>query len=361
MLGYAGISEALRIFFGLKQALGEQFDFRIIATDIEFSDQLVPESGAMIADLHDDGQSSFVYSDGTQRRFQNLALRQSDIFIATAWWTAAHAKRLARQQSTFFGQPKKKFIYLIQDYECGFYAWSSRSALAESTYRQADDFFAIFNTPILQEYFAKNDYDIAGAVYKPPMNEEIVRHIDRSVAKQKIVLIYMRPSAHRNCLEFANAVVHTAKRSDPLFWREWTFVAIGEKIDGSDLPNDSLMENRGRLSLREYGDLLSRAMIGLSFMVSPHPSYPPLEMAAAGMRVLTNTYANKNLSRLHGNIHSFDVFDTEQVARQLRGIAEDAVTSGPVWDASRIDWFFDGKTNLGPVIEQTCAEIMRQI
>jgi hypothetical protein len=39
-------------------------------------------------------------------------------------------------------------------------------------------------------------------------------------------------------------------------------------------------------------------------MASPHPSYPPLEMAHFGMRTITNSYANKNLSLAHENIIS---------------------------------------------------------
>ena len=40
-------------------------------------------------------------------------------------------------------------------------------------------------------------------------------------------------------------------------------------------------------------------------MLSPHPSYPPLEMASCGGLVVTNTFANKDadaLRRISGNI-----------------------------------------------------------
>jgi len=44
--------------------------------------------------------------------------------------------------------------------------------------------------------------------------------------------------------------------------------------------------------------------VGLGLMVSPHPSYPPLEMAEFGVRVITNRFANKNLSGRTKNIVS---------------------------------------------------------
>ena len=39
-------------------------------------------------------------------------------------------------------------------------------------------------------------------------------------------------------------------------------------------------------------------------MISPHPSYPPLDMAHLGMLVATNRFGAKDLSTWHQNIHS---------------------------------------------------------
>jgi hypothetical protein len=44
--------------------------------------------------------------------------------------------------------------------------------------------------------------------------------------------------------------------------------------------------------------------VGLPLMPSPHPSYPPLEMAHFGVLTITNGYANKDLSSAHDNIIS---------------------------------------------------------
>jgi hypothetical protein len=52
-------------------------------------------------------------------------------------------------------------------------------------------------------------------------------------------------------------------------------------------------------------------------MVSPHPSYPPLEMAHFGMLVLTNRFAAKDLSRWHSNIRSVDDVSIDGVAAAL--------------------------------------------
>jgi hypothetical protein len=38
--------------------------------------------------------------------------------------------------------------------------------------------------------------------------------------------------------------------------------------------------------------------VGLSLMLTPHPSLVPIEMASAGMWTVTNTYANKTAEQL---------------------------------------------------------------
>ena len=94
-------------------------------------------------------------------------------------------------------------------------------------------------------------------------------------------------------------------------------------------------------------------------MVSPHPSYPPLEMAAAGLLVLSNTYANKDLSKLHDNIRSFVSFDLERVAAQLKATAEESLLN--VVGRSKVDWFFDAQSNVEDVADAVSREVRRYV
>ena len=52
-------------------------------------------------------------------------------------------------------------------------------------------------------------------------------------------------------------------------------------------------------------------------MVSPHPSYPPLEMSSFGMKVITNKYDNKDLSGFNDNMISLDNCSAATVAKTL--------------------------------------------
>ena len=57
---------------------------------------------------------------------------------------------------------------------------------------------------------------------------------------------------------------------------------------------------------RSWACLARESDIGISVMCSPHPSYPPLEMAASGMLVVSNRIYNKDLSKINDNFISSD-------------------------------------------------------
>lgn len=355
--GYAGVSEAIRQFC----AIGERLDadLRIIATDVPFNKMTVPPQGFTNFD-------SLVYErdmsvvPGYLRSKEPLSLRRNDRFVASAWWNAKQAFELIDAQAAIFGSAdRRRAVYLIQDFEPGFYPWSTRWALAESTYRQPEKTIAVFNTPLLSDFMAARYAFSATQTYRPMINEQLMIARDQQPAfdtREKIVLLYARVHAERNCLEMIDAVVACCLERDPDFWAEWRFLAIGETFNARLLSTRAI-KVLGRLTMADYKDYLARARLGVSLMVSPHPSYPPLEMAANGVRVLTNTYEGKDLSRLHGNIESFGAFDPPVLASRLKAMAqEDRQPGMPL-----VDWFFNGQNNLDSVAESVAMELRRDL
>ncbi|AWN51565.1 rhamnan synthesis F family protein [Methylobacterium sp. 17Sr1-1] len=359
--GYAGIATALEVFAALCEQLKDAFDARIVVTDVSIGHHYEPPpSFEIVSPLAQDVAGRNTIVDASRRYDYPVFFRETDILLATAWWTASGALDILRQQAELFSVRPEKFLYLVQDYECGFYPWSTKYALAERTYRQPDTVLPIFNTGLLQEFFEANHRLTGGYVLHPGINRNIDRHIVRDTQKEKIVLLYARPHAERNCLHFLDMTVRTVIDADPEFWRDWRFVAIGEDFDASELRCTDRIEIQGRLSLARYGDLASRAALAMSLMISPHPSYPPLELAHAGVRVLTNNYGNKDMARLHDNITAFESFDLDAVGRTLRDMAG-AWTDDPAigWRGEdRAGWFFGGHTNLGTMIPRL-AEAVR--
>jgi len=84
----------------------------------------------------------------------------------------------------------------------------------------------------------------------------------------------------------------------------WETVSLGDRHLDVRLPKDLMLMANGKVPFDRYAQYLLDASVGLTLMVSPHPSYPPLEMAKFGVRAITNTFANKNLSDRTQNIVS---------------------------------------------------------
>ncbi|MNE68766.1 hypothetical protein D3C80_1644440 [compost metagenome] len=59
------------------------------------------------------------------------------------------------------------------------------------------------------------------------------------------------------------------------------------------LPSGIRIKHIGKFNMDDYEELLPQHDLGLALMDSPHPSLLPIEMASAGLLVVTNTYGIK--------------------------------------------------------------------
>lgn len=318
---FGGIATALHLFDLL---ISDGVDARIIITD-EFDyahDNNKDYKSWRIRSLEDDDCAGKVIVCAGDRYGKAICLRENDFFVATAWWTSFIANQFLVEQSRIFNKEDSgRFAYLIQDFEPGFYPWSSRYALAESTYHN-NNVVAVFNTSILKSYFDLSGYSFGDSfVFEPVLNEKLRPFLGGagSSKREKIVLIYGRPGVSRNAFE---VVVMALKAAIQHFdFAGWKFYSAGESHPDVDLGGGFSLSSLGKLSIEEYGALLKRVYIGVSLMVSPHPSYPPLEMASFGIKVITNRYSNKNLSDLSSNIYSVDYLSPLCIAELLGGLA----------------------------------------
>lgn len=234
-----------------------------------------------------------------------LLVGRNDVFIATYWTTAALVLDIRCWQASTFGRAPDRFAYLVQDYEPGFYPWSAPYLLARATYDSPASTIAIFNTTLLQEYFHGAGIQFPSEFsFEPRLSPALRRILARpQVARSRRIVVYGRPGKPRNLfplivdgLRAWRASISDADR--------WTVVSVGQLHQDVDLGGGGLMRSLGKLDLAAYGDLLRESAIGISLMASPHPSYPPLEMAQLGLLVLTNRFGEKDLSSWHTNIAS---------------------------------------------------------
>lgn len=248
-----------------------------------------------------------------EKNLQLVIENDCDHFIATHWITAHYLMALREAQRKSHYLPSRPFVYLIQDFEPGFYPWSSRYLLANSTYMKPDETIAVFNTELLKEYFEAAGYAFPQKyVFEPALNPILAAYKDRipKHRKQRLMLVYGRPSAARNAFELIVETLRIfAERYEDA--QEWDLLSLGETHREIQLPKGLVLRTEGKVTLDRYAEHLLDASVGFALMVSPHPSYPPLEMAEFGVRVVTNNFANKNLSKRSQNI--VGVSDTQPI------------------------------------------------
>jgi hypothetical protein len=196
----------------------------------------------------------------------------------------------------------REFIYLIQDFEPGFYPWSTKSALAEATYNLP--MRALVNEPLLERYlrgagtgrFGSSAF--AAQTFMPAVDRAIFARTEGARAGSRRLLFYARPRNPRNLFEIGLRVLRDAAAAGVFDDEPWEFIAIGHELPNLPLSTRHVLRSQPWLRYEDYGALLGSSDVLLSLMLSPHTSYPPLEMAAAGGLVVTNTYGPKTTEAL---------------------------------------------------------------
>jgi hypothetical protein len=252
-----------------------------------------------LADLFDRVEVEYVFD-----RSRSLIVSQNDAFVATSWWTAHIAHRAAAELK------QRRFVYLTQEYEPLFYEASSLRALAEESYTLPH--YAIFSTELLREYQRQNKIgvfarsDIVGDDLSVSFQNAIftagVRIEDLKQRTSRRLLFYARtePHAARNLFELGLLGLSKTIRGGHFDLKKWQFDGIGllGAMQPVDLGRQAKLTLLPRTTLEEYTNLLPHYDLGLSLMLTPHPSLVPLDMAAAGLVTVTNTYANKTAEKL---------------------------------------------------------------
>lgn len=340
---FGGISTALHFFDELYKT-GEKSQRRIITTDASPSDddlQRFSEYNCVPSELDDQTGSTIVpFND---RYNKTVPVGKEDVFIATSWWTAYFAQRIIQWQAEQYNQPPKKIIYFIQDFEPGFYSWSSQYSLALSTYNYSGEQIAVFNSSLLKDFFNNHDFKFSEMYYfEPKLNASLKQHLVpfKEMEKKKKILIYGRPSVSRN----AFPLIVEALRSWVWIQEDassWEIISAGEQHNDIDIGNGVIIKSKGKMSLEDYARELKESAIGVSLMISPHPSYPPLEMAHFGMLVLTNTYENKDLSKVHSNIRSLKDVSPDSMAKYLVDLCNEFLQNNTTGDSEGMKSYLD--------------------
>ncbi len=159
-----------------------------------------------------------------------------DVFFGTAWWTVQmikHALPLMRH---------KKFMYIIQDFEPGLYAWSSHYAQALETYGL--DFRGIFCSRLLADYFSQQRVgrfadptfmERCCTCFEPALDETKFYFDPNARTGKKRLLFYARPAAPRNLFELGVVALKRAVERGAFSPDQWELLFMGQQLAPYDL------------------------------------------------------------------------------------------------------------------------------
>jgi glycosyltransferase involved in cell wall biosynthesis/SAM-dependent methyltransferase len=278
---------------------------RFISTDAPVDADSAP-FWAHVAALSGRGErpSNAVLIDASDRG-KALLIGENDVFVATAWWTAQMAKYAVRHTK------HTRFVYLIQDYEPLLHAASTQLALAEETYGL--DCIPVVNSSLLLEFlianrigrFADPRFAAWALMFEPAVDTTrffpppASPNLPAAVSPKRRLLFYARPTnGLRNLYELGVAALHKLMHEPDFDPDAWEFLGMGEAFAPVALGRGAMLHPLPWRDFDGYAQQMRESDVLLSLMLSPHPSYPPLEMAACGKPVITTIYANKTTDAL---------------------------------------------------------------
>ncbi len=322
---FGGVATAVKFFESIAERQNCDRRIVLINYDAEESD-VARYEGYMLAEWGEEcGHRRQIVSMADRHDGRSLPVGANDVFIATTWWSAYLSNDVLHWQQQQFGT-RHRLIYLVQDYEPYFYAWSSQFSLAEATYKQDLPMAAVFNSRLLQEYFAQqpgHNFE-ESYCFDAPMNQKLFSLLEpeKAYERKKQIIFYGRPEVRRNCFELIILALLKWSEVQPDA-ADWKVYSVGAKHPPVVLPGGLRIESLGRLSLEAYAKLMQESYAGISLMVSPHPSYPPLEMSTFGVRTITNCYANKDLTGFNENIISLQNYAPGDIAAALGRLCDE--------------------------------------
>ena len=258
-----------------------------------------------------DGDVHFSYVS-VHDHLAKVGIGQDDIIITTSWWTTESVKNALGTRNLF---------YLLQEDERMFYPLGDEH-LRCSELLADPSITVMVNSRLLFEHLSQSGLsDLASrGVWFEPAFPHALKTLPEGGAKEKgDFFFYARPGHARNLFCRGIDVVQTAIDRGVLKPDAWNLHFVGVSMPNLSLGEGVSVKTYSTLGWAGYLALMKRMDLGLSLMYTPHPSYPPLDLAASGAVAVTNRCGLKqSLDHYSRNIICADV-DVESL---LKGLAE---------------------------------------
>lgn len=229
-------------------------------------------------------------------REKPLVVSPNDNCVATVWYSAYFADKIARATGD------RPFLYLIQDFEAAFYPFNSLYCVSRNSY----DFkyHTLASSSSLLSYLKKHEIIDGGMksisfdnAYSSSIYSREQFMVEKKSSKKRFVF-YSRPAVNRNMFELAAMALIEAYRNGAFSKDEWEFYGMGIGNTSVQIAPGVEVTQLPRMPLNEYEEVTKTFDLCLTLMASPHPSLIPMDLAASGAIVVTNTFETKTVEYL---------------------------------------------------------------
>lgn len=267
-----------------------------------------------------------------------------ELFITTSWWTT---------ESTLAAIAPSRILYVLQEDERMFYPAGDDQLRCMRTLAH-DGVHVVVNTQgLLEHLIASGLPHLARRArsFEPAFPPAVYRPQPRVEGQRRRLMFYARPNHLRNLFYFGLEVIDQAVAQGVIDTGAWEILFVGAHIPSVALCDGSTPMCHEHLSWTDYAALAGTIDVAFSLMYTPHPSYPPLDLAASGAVVVSNRHGNKqDLSQFCENILLADLNLPSMLAtlRQALALACDDNERRRRFEARRMptDW----TTTLTPVV-----------
>lgn len=253
-----------------------------------------------------------VFASDFAEEYFVLDVGEEDIFLATSWWSAQVIRSMFK---------KRRFFYIIQEVETFFYPHGVDHYLCSCIMRDENINF-IINSHYLRDYFKIYEKNIVdnGICFEPAFSRDVYYAKEFKEKEKHRLFFYARPNNPRNMYRYGVYLINRAIESGLLTDEKWEIYFAGAEIPEMKLDLELPIHFMGQMSWKEYAAFLRNVDLAISLMYTPHPSYPPYDVACSGGVVVSNKCFNKEKMDECNNIILGDLEETEFLKALQNGI-----------------------------------------
>lgn len=306
---FGGVGTAL--IFGALLAHRLKRQLRIV-TRQQAPDRIAVRALLRLHGVEADIDVSFTYVP-VDDQFAFLSASKDDIYITTSWWTT---------RSTLHTIESKNIIYILQEDEQMFYSFGMNRLLASEIMKNKD-INIVINSQLMYRHLVHEAIIDEGenVQYFEPAFPEKLYFPEKKPTDGKLNFgFYARPHNDRNLYIRGLEALDEACASGVIDARRFNVIFFGKDLEPLALGGKIWPRLVQNVAWQEYGTLVRSFDLCLSLMYTPHPSYPPLDVAASGGVVVTNRFGLKDgpsLARYSANILASDL-DKHALVETLR-------------------------------------------